>query len=595
MFEKKIRDYLQAQRYITVVKSYLRPVVLSDSKGVYLKDQVSHPEDRQLAGGTKKPNVSKGFLVDKVDGHLGLTKDEEKSLNHSKLTKEAEKGGKPRTNLYELYINEIQSMQLEFLVLEEKLKKEEDSLKKLNNEKQLAIDHYTQQVQRRDSEIQRRFTFIRLRVKELAFTKLTKEFSELKADVERKKRKEDDDVSESITVFPGGKPLESSSVEMPEKTAETCVQLTEAGMEALICVEELNCPSLSHVFVSECINQVLQRSLVARRHTGLLLHDLVKKSIITDKQYVQGLNSVLVYTEDMTIFIPKLYQYFGELIGLMVQDGSVPLSFLKESCQPLMESGQAGNLVAKILHDVSDREDNEKVRYLWRKSGLEWSDFVPEDQITQFLKEKQLEYTIREDITTTTPTVRMTLAKIKDNLHDLLEDNPARNEEIFDWIEADLDDFTTKDKKFIRALMTAVCSSAILISEATRPQVVENQDDDDFLSGFQHFRRIRDSRAGSSRKKKKTMYSIKVTCLDRPQYQTINPTIVKAMNGKLLVACRAGWSLTSNICYIQTTQTVTCNEAQSGYISVSLIYQQSCLDLEGITAEFYSTEEMDDA
>lgn len=56
MFEKKIRDYLQAQRYIhvTVVKSYLRPVLLSDSKGVYLKDQVSHPEDRQLAGGTKK-------------------------------------------------------------------------------------------------------------------------------------------------------------------------------------------------------------------------------------------------------------------------------------------------------------------------------------------------------------------------------------------------------------------------------------------------------------------------------------------------------------------------------------------------------------
>ncbi|VDI43158.1 Hypothetical predicted protein [Mytilus galloprovincialis] len=50
------------------------------------------------------------------------------------------------------------------------------------------------------------------------------------------------------------------------------------------------------------------------------------------------------------------------------------------------------------------------------------------------------------------------------------------------------------------------------------------------------------------------------------------------------LACRPGWSLTSNICYIQTTQTVTCNEAQT-----------SCLDLGGIAAEFYSTEEMDDA
>ncbi|XP_052069296.1 uncharacterized protein LOC127708469 [Mytilus californianus] len=74
-----------------------------------------------------------------------------------------------------------------------------------------------------------------------------------------------------------------------------------------------------------------------------------------------------------------------------------------------------------------------------------------------------------------------------------------------------------------------------LNTEAARPQVVENQDDDDFLSGFQHFRRSHESRrAGSSRKKKKPMYSFKVTCLDSPEYQTINPTIVKAMNEKQL-------------------------------------------------------------
>ncbi|CAC5382199.1 unnamed protein product [Mytilus coruscus] len=50
------------------------------------------------------------------------------------------------------------------------------------------------------------------------------------------------------------------------------------------------------------------------------------------------------------------------------------------------------------------------------------------------------------------------------------------------------------------------------------------------------------------------------------------------------LACRGGWSLKSHICYIQTTQTVMCNEAQN-----------SCQDLEGIAAEFYSTEEMDNA
>jgi hypothetical protein len=48
MSEKKIRDYMQTQRSPTVGNRFLRPVILSDSKGDYLKDQVFHPEDRQI-------------------------------------------------------------------------------------------------------------------------------------------------------------------------------------------------------------------------------------------------------------------------------------------------------------------------------------------------------------------------------------------------------------------------------------------------------------------------------------------------------------------------------------------------------------------
>ncbi|CAC5418220.1 unnamed protein product [Mytilus coruscus] len=54
MSEKKVRDYLQTPRSLTVGKRYLRPVVLSDSKGVYLKDQVRHPEDRQIIWWNKR-------------------------------------------------------------------------------------------------------------------------------------------------------------------------------------------------------------------------------------------------------------------------------------------------------------------------------------------------------------------------------------------------------------------------------------------------------------------------------------------------------------------------------------------------------------
>ena len=48
MSEKKLRDFLQEPRTPTAGRQQLTPVVLSDSKGGYLRDQISHPEDREI-------------------------------------------------------------------------------------------------------------------------------------------------------------------------------------------------------------------------------------------------------------------------------------------------------------------------------------------------------------------------------------------------------------------------------------------------------------------------------------------------------------------------------------------------------------------
>ena len=65
---------------------------------------------------------------------------------------------------------------------------------------------------------------------------------------------------------------------------------------------------------------------------------------------------VVQFAEDMEIDIPQIWKYFGELIGPMIQDGSVPLSFLKQAAEPLKQSKKAGIFVAEILHDASSRE-----------------------------------------------------------------------------------------------------------------------------------------------------------------------------------------------------------------------------------------------
>ena len=65
---------------------------------------------------------------------------------------------------------------------------------------------------------------------------------------------------------------------------------------------------------------------------------------------------VLEFAEGMEIEIPNIWSYFGELVGQMIQDGSVPLSFLKQAAEPLIDSNKAGIFVAEVLHDASHRE-----------------------------------------------------------------------------------------------------------------------------------------------------------------------------------------------------------------------------------------------
>lgn len=48
---------------------------------------------------------------------------------------------------------------------------------------------------------------------------------------------------------------------------------------------------------------------------------------------------------------------------------------------------------------------------------------------------QKLEFTTRDGSTPTTPTVRMPLERIQENLQDLVVEKGVRNEEIFDWIE----------------------------------------------------------------------------------------------------------------------------------------------------------------
>ncbi|WAR14177.1 IF4G1-like protein [Mya arenaria] len=189
--------------------------------------------------------------------------------------------------------------------------------------------------------------------------------------------------------------------------------------EATLCVKELS-PENHHHFIYHAINHVLERSPQARNKTGHLLHDLVNKNVISVDNYIKGLVEVLDFAEYLEIDIPKIWQFHGELISPMIQDGSMPLSILKNAVKPHIANNKVGVLLAEVLHDASHREGHKKIAGLWKASGLTWSEFVPGNQIDQFLADKGLEYTKGGDRAPTTPTTGLPLTEIADRLHDLI-------------------------------------------------------------------------------------------------------------------------------------------------------------------------------
>ncbi|XP_078615200.1 eukaryotic translation initiation factor 4 gamma 3-like isoform X2 [Branchiostoma floridae x Branchiostoma japonicum] len=232
--------------------------------------------------------------------------------------------------------------------------------------------------------------------------------------------------------------------------------------EAIRCVKELNPATLLYVLVEHFLNQTLERSPQARVATGHLLHDLVKQEVIPVDQYLKGLGGILEFADDMAIDIPHIWSYLGELIGPMVQDGSVPLTFLKEACTPLVACDKAGLLVSEILHQAAKNIGPKRVGELWKSSGLDWKNFLSKNEdVHDFVQKKNLGYTLDESRALPRKPEPLTMDRIQDELERLLMKDRADNEKIFDWIEASVDEATTKERTFIRALMTAVCRSAI--------------------------------------------------------------------------------------------------------------------------------------
>ncbi|XP_064326479.1 eukaryotic translation initiation factor 4 gamma 3 isoform X2 [Phalacrocorax carbo] len=235
--------------------------------------------------------------------------------------------------------------------------------------------------------------------------------------------------------------------------------------EAMQCVEELSAQNLLPVFVRVGVESTLERSQITRDHMGQLLHQLVQSGKLSKQDFFKGFSDTLEMADDMAIDIPHIWLYLAELVTPVLKEGGISMrELIQEFSKPLLPVGRAGVLLAEILHLLCKQMSHKKVGALWRETGLSWKDYLPEgEDVHTFLMEQKLDFT-ESDCSSSSEALsekELSAEDLNKQLEKLIVEDKANDEQIFDWVEANLDESQMSSPTFLRALMTAVCKAAI--------------------------------------------------------------------------------------------------------------------------------------
>ena len=151
-------------------------------------------------------------------------------------------------------------------------------------------------------------------------------------------------------------------------------------------------------FIENVFNEVIERSEKARVQAGNLMSQMLLKKMISEEQWLVGLDSLLSVADDLLVDIPKFWDFLAQIISPVLSARAARMTILKESSAELMAGPLGkrcggGKYVAAVLHEMS-KAGQQHVLSLWSSSGMHWADFLSSDvSVDVFLTDNKLEWT----------------------------------------------------------------------------------------------------------------------------------------------------------------------------------------------------------
>jgi translation initiation factor 4G len=275
-------------------------------------------------------------------------------------------------------------------------------------------------------------------------------------------------------------PVAVSDEKMRKVTGATISEFLGVGdfNEAMLCIKELNSPSMHPVFVEEAVTIVVEKKQKDRSSVGLLLNRMVRDRQLDVGHLCKGLGVVVEMAPDFAVDIPHMYKYLAEVIGPLVHDGAVPLTKIAETLRPLNAVNKAGVVMAESLCAAAQIKNEEDIAVLWSKSGLTWDKLLPSgEDVDMFVKDRKVGFTIKSQQTTTTTnttsnnghpstTTTTTTGGLNNKLYDdmvriLTQNTSNTNDELMSLVDRNVRPEERKSDTFIQTLTTAVCFTSV--------------------------------------------------------------------------------------------------------------------------------------
>ncbi|KAL3861768.1 hypothetical protein ACJMK2_007789 [Sinanodonta woodiana] len=161
---------------------------------------------------------------------------------------------------------------------------------------------------------------------------------------------------------------------------------------------------------------------------------------------------------------PKTIDQIHQEVAQEAQDRAI---FVQTLQQVKTQKGSHGSSPRQPMGDEASGADGSNI--------VSHASFGTDQSIDPTKLNNKLEFTKGGNSASKSPTANMAIPKIEERLNDLITNKFCSNEEVFDWIEEEVDELTIKQEYFIRALMTAVCKSAVIVSSNNLMKVDKSQ------------------------------------------------------------------------------------------------------------------------